>query len=121
MRYFLILLGLALFFPAYSQTVCIPSEAARYYLEVHEEALILRQKDSLSTELILGLNEQILNQDRILETHQLENSSLRLINETLIDKNTLIIKENAKLRRKLRLRKTLEVLGAIGVVVLAVL
>lgn len=56
--------------PLFSQdsVVVIKPSTARYFLEVHDEMYLLREKDSISQELISTLSEDLLTKDHIIET-----------------------------------------------------
>lgn len=121
--FFSLLFGLALFFPAFSQDtlVTIKPSTARYYLEVEDEMFVLREKDSLSTILITNLKEQIKTKDRIIRTYELDAGLYSEYIDNLFLENTLLLETNERLERKLRRRKLLEILGAVGIVVISIL
>jgi hypothetical protein len=121
---FSLLLGLVLFFPAaYSQdtTVCITPGAARYFLEANDERWVLREKDTLQTILIGNLREQVLVKDQIIETYKSDSTEYQIREATFLAQLRLKDKELDDSKRKLRLRKSLEVLGAIGIIVALIL
>lgn len=68
------LLGLSLFFavPSFSQDslVRIKPSTARYYLEKEDEVYLLREKDSISNELIYNLSSEIHLKDLIIQSFQ---------------------------------------------------
>jgi hypothetical protein len=72
MKYFLILLlgCLPFFAAAQDSTVQIKPETARYYLEIEDEVFLLREKDSISNELIYNLSSEIRLKDMIITSLQ---------------------------------------------------
>lgn len=120
-----LIMGLFLFFaaPLFSQdtTVCIAPSTARYFLEADDERWVLREKDSLNTQLVLNQKEEILVRDSIIVTYQADLASHETRYVTLLEQNTLKDKRIKKLEGKIRLRKALEVLAIIGIVVISIL
>lgn len=120
---FSLLLGLVILFPAYCQDslVCIPSPAARYYLEANEERWVLREKDSLSTQKISSLTEEILLKDQKIVTYENDLKSYEIREVTLEAVSTLKDQELETSRAEVRKQKILKYLAILGIIVMAVL
>lgn len=120
MRY-LILLLFPLCSYAQDSTVCIKPSTARYYLETEDRMYVLQEKDSINGLLITNLGEQVLTKDRIIRTYEMDSELYLEYIDNLLLENSLYIDSNEKLERKLRLRKALEVLGIIGLIIASIL
>lgn len=109
--------------PLYGQdsTVCITPQAARYFLEADDERWVLREKDSVQTELILTLSEQSLTKDKIIQTYANDSSSFKIREKTLALDNTFKQQRINKLEGNLRKRKKLEVLVLVVGTVIAII
>ena len=118
-NFLILLLGLASFFPAYSQdsTVCISPSTARYFLEIHDEALILREKDSISNELIFVQSEQLLLKDQIIDTYRQDSTIYQNREATYTQHIELIRSELNKADKEIKKQRFLKFL-AIGLAVL---
>lgn len=124
MRYFLIfILGLIPFLsPAQdSTTVCIKPSTARYYLEVEDEMYVLREKDSLNTQLIINLTEQVLIKDQIIVTYKADSASYESRYVTLLESSTLKQQEIERLEKSVRKERTLKFLAVLGIIIAAIL
>lgn len=121
--FFSTLLCCVLFLAANAQDtlVTIKPSTARYYLEIEDEVFVLREKDSLSIILIDNLEEQIKTKNKIIRTYEMDAGLYSEYIDNLLLENTLILETNERLERKLRLRKYLEILGGIGIVVISIL
>lgn len=116
MKYFLIIfLGLMPFLsPA---QVTIPSDAARYFLEVNEEVKVLRAKDSVQHNLINSFSEELIVKDNVIWTYQQDSISYKIREETLNTKITYTTEENDDLRTQVRKHKTLNnILGILVII-----
>ena len=121
MKYFLIILALTSFFSATAQdsVVCIKPSTARYYLEIEDEALILREKDSISNELIFTQKEQLLVKDQIIKTYQADSTIYENREATYTQHIELIRSELNKADREIKKQRFLKFL-AIGLAVLGI-
>lgn len=123
MRYFLIILfGSVPFFA--SAQVTIPTETARYFLERDDLARVLTRKDSLNTEIVLNLNQQLLIQNKIIETYKQDSATCNQVVK-LKDEEMDILNRELKLAkkdaRKQRVLKTLSLIGTGVLIVIALL
>lgn len=111
-KYFLIILALTSFFSATAQdsTVCIKPSTARYYLEIEDEALILREKDSISNELIFTMSESLLVKDQIIHTYQQDSISYVNMETTFTSHLELVRSELDRSEREVRKQKALKFL-----------
>lgn len=121
MRRFLIILALTSFFSATAQdsVVCIKPSTARYFLEIHDETLILREKDSISNELIFTQKEQLLIKDQIIKTYQADSTIYENREATYTQHIELIRSELNKADREIKKQRFLKFL-AIGLAVLGI-
>lgn len=102
--------------PSFSQdsTVCIAPSTARYYLEREDEAILLREKDSISNQLIYNLSEVIDTKDRVIQTYQ--NDSIvysameQSYNEHITYVRSVVVKQEREIKRQKLIRW-----GVIGV------
>ena len=122
MRHFLILLVLLPFFAvAQDSSVCIKPSTARYYLETEDEMYLLRGKDTTQQELITNLSEQSLVKDQIIETYKADSVSYVFIGETFQAQIRILEDKIEDSESKLRIRKFLEILGIIAIIIAAIL
>lgn len=117
----LLLACLPFFASSQDSLVCIPDEAARYYLEANEERWLLREKDSLSTQKINNLTEEILLKDHKIVTYENDLKSYEIREATLEAVSTLKDQELETSRGEVRKQKLLKYLAILGIIVMAVL
>jgi hypothetical protein len=98
--------------------VNIKPSTARYYLEIEDECIIRREKDSLQTLQISNLQEQILTKDKIIDTYESDRELYDLMDTTYSELFTLKEEENKKLKGKLRLNKLLIYLETVVIIIL---
>lgn len=110
MKYFLVITGLVLFFPALGQdsTVHIRPSTARYFLEVEDEMYLLREKDNLCQSLVLNLNDQLLVKDQIITTYKNDSTYYNETIATFSEQIRLNKQESKKIITKVKLLAVLE-------------
>lgn len=120
MKYFLIiLLGVIPFF-APCQSVTIPAEVARHFLERDDLAKILEQKDSIQKQIILNLESKITAQGSIIKSYEQDSSTYKQIIATKDTELDLMVKEKQILKREIRKQKFLKVVGFVGMGILLI-
>ena len=100
MKHFLVLLlALTPFLSAaQDSTVVIKPSTARYFLEIHDEVFVLREKDSVSNELIYNQALMLEIKDKVIASYQQDsveyqkrdeayNNHLTLVREQLTEAN----------------------------------
>ena len=102
-------------------TVCLPTEAARYYMVADDERWALREKDSLQTLLISNQNEEILVRDQKIVTYQNDSASYATRDQTFSSEIRILEDERDHAEKALKLRKALEVLSLIGLIIASIL
>lgn len=121
MKHFLtILLGVIPFF-APCQSVTIPAEAARYFLERDDLARVLAEKDSLNKQIISNLELKITGQSSIIQTYKNDSVTYKNVIANKDIELNLTESEKKILKKEIRKQKFLKVVGfvAFGVVVIA--
>lgn len=120
MRYFLIVIGLLSFFAASGQDslTCIKPSTARYFLEADDERWVLREKDSLNTQLILNQKEEILVRDSIITSYKLDSSSYETAIETLLQSNQEQVSDLTRQLKSQKRTKFFLIVSIIGVLLL---
>lgn len=97
--------------------VCIPSEAARYYLEAEEERWVLRERDSLSTIKIFTQGEEILVRDQKIKTFETDATKYAEREATLLEKFRLSKEGSDKLERRLVRQRNMAIGGGAGALI----
>lgn len=123
MKYLLVIL-LGLSFTCQAQedsTVCIKPQTARYFLEADDERWVLRERDTLQTQLILNLTEQSLVRDQIIVTYQNDSSSYAKREVTFLSQIRLLEEDLEDSEGKLRKRTLLELLLIVGIIIASIL
>ena len=125
MKHFLITLTVLISFLSTTQAqVTIPDNAARYYLEQSERAKILTEQVVIKDKQISNLEKIVVLKDNFIETYKRDSVSFTKIIQ-LKDEQLELNKKQALLAkkeiRKQKIQKKLIGIGAIVVVVLAVL
>lgn len=122
--FFSTLCGLTLFFSTYAQDslVTIKPSTARYYLEVEDEVFILREKDSISNELIFNQALMLEIKDKIISSYKTDSVSYQNREKALTQHIELIreqLDDYDKEVRKQKILKWLAIgLGVVGAVLL---
>ena len=117
MRYFLALLfGCFSFFAAYPQDslVTIKPSTARYYLEIEDEVFVLREKDSVSNDLIYNQALMLEIKDKIIASYKADSISYQKRDEAYNNHLTLVREQLTEANKEVRRQKLLKWL-AIGV------
>lgn len=111
--------GLFLIFcgPVFSQVIIKP-ETARFFLEANDERNLLREKDTLQTVLIKTLQTTTTLKDSIIAHYKSDSVHYKQREETFSLQNTLNTQKITTLQKKLQRRKLVELLAAIGVIIL---
>ena len=79
MRCFLIFLLWLIPFLSHTQTVVIPAETARYFLEQDDRAKILAKKDSVNQRMISVVNQELQVKQEIISSYQKDSLVFRAI------------------------------------------
>ena len=125
MKHFLITLTVLISFLSTTQAqVIVPDNVARYYLEQSERAKILTEQVVIKDKQISNLEKIVVLKDNFIETYKRDSVSFTKIIQ-LKDEQLELNKKQALLAkkeiRKQKIQKKLIGIGAIIVVVLAVL
>lgn len=125
MKHFLITLTVLILFLSTTQAqIIIPDNVARYYLEQSERAKVLTEQVVIKDKQISNLEKIVVLKDNFIETYKRDSVSLTKIIQ-LKDEQLELNKKQALLAkkeiRKQKIQKKLIGIGAIIVVVLAVL
>lgn len=125
MKHFLITLTVLISFLSTTQAqINIPDNVARYYLEQSERAKILTEQVVIKDKQISNLEKIVVLKDNFIETYKRDSVSFTKIIQ-LKDEQLELNKQQALLAkkeiRKQKIQKKLIGIGAIVVVVLAVL
>lgn len=122
-HYFLILLcGLALTFSsAYGQDslVRITPSTARYFLEADDERWLLREKDSISNELINNLSTEIKLKNLIIKSFENDTLIYRAREQALKDNIKWLERDLDLAEREIKKQKTLKFI-VIGLSILGI-
>ena len=104
--------------PSFSQDslVTITPSTARYYLEVEDEMFALREKDSISNELIYSQAVTLDLKDQIIRTYQEDSVSYQKRDSAYSTHITLIRSELTKADKEIRKQKRIKW----GVIILSV-
>jgi hypothetical protein len=107
------IVGWGLTAPIFAQDslVCVKPSTARFFLESHDKALILQQKDSINTELIENLDTQLSLKDSVISSYQQDSVLYR--EEKQLSEDLLRIKN-----KEIRAQKKVTRLTRIGALVL---
>lgn len=104
-KIFPLIMGLLLLFaaPTFSQDtlVHIRPETARYFLEKEDEVFVLREKDSISNELIYNQSVMLDMKDRIIQTYKQDSITYKTRDETFSNHIRLIREEHTKQTKRL--------------------
>ena len=123
MRYFLALLfGCFSFFAAYSQDslVTITPSTARYFLEADDERWILREKDSISNDLIYNQALMLEIKDKVIASYQADSITYQKREAALTNHIELVREQLTEANKEVGRQKLLKWL-AIGLGVAGIL
>lgn len=120
MRNFLILLFSVTIFCANSQTVTIPSDAAKWYLEQADIAVLLTQQVNIKNEAIANFEQRLKTQQAVLKTYEQDNQDYREI--IAVKNGRITILENSlelskKEIKKQRTQKLVAIGGGTGAII----
>ena len=117
MKNFLVLLcGLTITFfstQAQDSTVCIKPSTARYFLEIEDEVFLLREKDSVSNELIYNQALMLEIKDKIIASYQVDSITYQKRDEAYNNHLTLVREQLTEANKEVGRQKLLKWL-AIG-------
>jgi hypothetical protein len=114
------IVGWGLTAPIFAQDtlVCVKPSTARFFLEFHDKALILQQKDSVNTKLIENLDTQLSLKDSVISSYQQDSLLYREERQLSDDLLRIHKKEEKRLKRTLGLTRigALVLLGLILII-----
>jgi len=122
MKHFLVLLlALTPFLSAaQDSTVVIKPSTARYFLEIHDEVFVLREKDSVSNELIYNQALMLEIKDKVIASYQQDSVEYQKRDEAYNNHLTLVREQLTEANKEVGRQKLLKWL-AIGLGVAGIL
>lgn len=123
MKHFLIILLASTSFlsaTAQDSLVCITPSTSRYFLESDDERWILREKDSISNQIIFDYSEILLTKDKIIHTYQNDSIQYQKRDEAYTKHLQFVRQELIKVDREAKKQKRIK-WGVIGLGILAAL
>jgi len=115
MKHFLVLLFSATIFCAYSQTVTIPVEAAKWYLEQADRVPLLEAQVDIKDQAIKNFEHRLKVHQALLKTYEEDNQTYREIIAANNGRIDLLEKDKEVLKKEVKRQRTQKlVVGGAG-------